>query len=65
METPITKVRGRSITGFPLEIDIIGIICMKVMIRKYTLAAFENYSYKFFGRNVAIVYLDVVMPLSR
>jgi hypothetical protein len=64
IDTPITKVRGRSITGFPAEIEIIEIICIKEIIKKYTFAAFENYSYKFFGRNVTTVYFDVVMPFN-
>jgi hypothetical protein len=34
METEITKASGISITGFPAEIDMIGIICINDMIRK-------------------------------
>jgi hypothetical protein len=44
METPKTNERGKSITGYPPEMEMIGIICMKVIIKKYTFAAFENYS---------------------
>lgn len=39
-------------------------ICIKLMIKKYTFAAFENYSYKFFGKNVKSVYFEVVMPFN-
>jgi hypothetical protein len=40
----MTKRRGKSIAGFPLEIEIIGIICMHMITKKYTLAALENCS---------------------
>jgi hypothetical protein len=37
---------------------------MKQIIKKYTFATFENYSYKFFGKNVKRVYFEVVMPFN-
>lgn len=60
----MTNKRGRSITGLLLEIEMTGMICIKLMIKKYTFAAFENYSYKFFGKNVKSVYFEVVMPFN-
>ena len=64
IETPMTAARGNSITGVPFVIDIFGIICIKRMIRKYTLANFENYSIRFLGKNVSRVYFDVCMTLT-
>jgi len=40
--TPTTILRGIKITGKPPDTDIDFIICMIPIIRKYTLATFEN-----------------------
>ena len=45
-------------------IDIMFIVYKIAIIRKYTLAILENYSNKFIGKNVKIVYLLVEILLS-
>ena len=57
----MTKVNGTNIAGFPSDIDITGIIYIKLIIKKYTLAIFENYSMIFLGRKLNILYLDVLI----
>lgn len=52
-----TMHRGGSIAGFPLEIDITSIICINIMIVKYTFDAFLNYSTRLWGKKLHIVYL--------
>jgi hypothetical protein len=43
---------------------MIGIICMHMITKKYTLAAFENYSERFLGRKVRTVYFEVLTTLG-
>ena len=51
-------------TGNPPDTEIEGIICIMPINTKYMFATFENCTNRFNGRNVAMVYLDVVMELS-
>jgi len=66
MERTTTKIRGGAIAGWPLEIEITGIICINMMTKKYRFANFfVNYSNKLYGTNVMIEYFDVRTVLLR
>ena len=55
-----TKASGASMAGCPLEIEILSIICMNMITRKYKLAIFvENCSNKLRGKNDHHVYFEV------
>jgi len=63
IETRITNIKGVASVGAPLVMDIEFIICMNVIIRKYTFASFLNYSKMFLGKKVNTVYFAVLIRL--
>lgn len=62
--TPITILKGIKITGKPPETEILGIICIIPIIKKYKLATLENWTNKFLGIKFNVVYFDVFILLS-
>jgi len=59
----ITTNSGRSIAGWPFEMDIEGMHCKTVINKKYIFAALLNYVAKFLHTKLYGVYFEVIILL--
>lgn len=65
MDRQTTRTRGGNMAGYPFEIEILSIVCMNMMTRKYRLAIFfENCSNRLTGTKDHQVYFEVRTVLS-
>jgi len=62
--TDMMKLRGMNINGCPSDFDISGIIDNNPNSKKYIFANLVNYSNRFLGKKVIILYLDVSILLE-